>query len=173
MLQKILVLIFVFFSVFTAHAKENINIFAYSRPAPESAIYDINGKQTFLKDFNGQFIIAVFWSKTCIPCIKEIHKIREFVEKTSNTGITLLMISPEKDWSFEGEHQAFINKYGGNGLNIFTDKGSTLANDFGIFTSPHAVLINADSMEIGRIRGFFDWDDEDSIEKIYEIKALH
>lgn len=173
MLHRILVLIFCFFVVFQANAKENINIFAYSRPAPESKIYNIHGKQTSLQDFKGQFLIAVFWSKTCIPCIKEIHKIKKFTEKTSETGIKLIMISPEKDWTFEGEHQTFVNKFGGNGIDLYTDKSSVLANDFGIFTSPHAVLINPESMEIGRIRGFFDWDDTDSIETIYKIKASH
>ena len=42
---------------------------------------------------------------------------------------------------------------------------------FGIFTSPHAVLIDKNSMEIGRISGAVEWDDDDVVEKIYQIKA--
>jgi len=81
------------------------------------------------------------------------------------------MVSPHEDWSFENEQQTILKKYGGLNLETYTDKNSALATDFGIFSSPHTVLVNADSMEIGRIRGALDWDDEDVIEHILRIKA--
>lgn len=173
MLREFFILVLCFFIVFSVQAKENINIFAYSRPTPESKIYDINNKQVSLQDYKGKFLIVIFWSKTCIPCIKELKKIREFEKKTSDTGISVILVSPHKDWISEEEHRFFVDKFGGGGLKLHTDKSSSLANDFGIFTSPHAVLINADSMEIGRIRGFCDWNDDDFIERIYKIKSTN
>ena len=53
-------------------------------------------------------------------------------------------------------------------LNTFYQKGD-LAADFGIFTSPHTVLIDENSQEIGRIRGKAKWADKRMV--VY-IKSL-
>ena len=97
--------------------------------------------------------------------------INEFIKKTQGTGIKLIMISSEKEWTSPEEQKNFLKKYGGENIDFYTDKKSALSNSFGIFTSPHTVLINAASMEIGRIRGDIDWDSKKTIEQIYKIKA--
>lgn len=152
-------------------AAGGINIFAYSRPAPETKIYDAYGKAENLQNFGGDFVIAVFWSKKCIPCIRELDNLNRFANKTKDDGIKVILISAENEWNSEEEQKNFLAKYGAGDLAFFVDKNSDLAKDFGIFTSPHAVLIDDKSMEIGRIRGAVEWDDEDVIEEIYRIKA--
>ena len=171
MFKKILLLFFLVFLSFDASAKSKTNIFAYPREAPSSPIFNRYGQPFTLKDFAGDFLIVIFWSKTCIPCLRELDDLSNFVKKTKNNLIKVILVSPHEDWLFENEQQALLQKYGGQNLDVYTDKKSALTTDFGIFTSPHTVLINADSMEIGRIRGSLDWDDDDVIEHIYEIKA--
>ena len=58
-------------------------------------------------------------------------------------------------------------------INFYSDRKSALSNSFGIFTSPHTVLIDKNSMEIGRIRGSVDWDDDDVIEYIYNLSSKY
>ena len=171
MLKKfILIILLVFFST-SAFAKKGVNIFTYPREVPNIKIFDQYGKSYHLKDFADDFLIIVFWSKTCIPCLREIDDINNFIEKTTGTGVKLIMVSPEKEWSYPEEQKMFLKKYGGDNIDFYLDKKSALANSFGIFTSPHTVLINRSSMEIGRIRGAVDWDDQDVIEYIYKLKA--
>lgn len=171
MLRKIFVLFLLFFFVSIVPAAAGVNIFAYPRLVPESNLYNQYGQAFKLTDFKGKFLVVVFWSKTCIPCLKEMPDLNNFAKKTANGGIQVLIVSPEEDWITAEEQRAFLKRYHGADLDFYVDKKSKLAGDFGIFTSPHAVLVNGESMEIGRIRGSVDWDDDDVIEYIYKIKA--
>lgn len=173
MIKKIVLIILFLFFVSTAFAKSGVNIFSYPREVPDIKIFNQYGQAFSLKDFNGDFLIISFWSRTCIPCIREIDEINEFVKKTKGTGIKLITVSPEKEWISPEEQKAFLKRYGGNDIEFYSDKKSALANNFGIFTSPHAVLVNANSMEIGRIRGSVDWSDSDVLEYVYKLKSEH
>ncbi len=173
MFKKICFVLWSFLVISTANAAGGANIFAYPREAPQTPIYNQYGQAFALKDFAGDFVVAVFWSKTCIPCLREMDDLNEFVKKTAENGIKVVLISPAEDWLSEGEQRAFLRRYGATDIDFYVDKKAKLATDFGVFTSPHAVLINEESMEIGRIRGSVDWDDEDVIEYIYKIKAQH
>lgn len=171
MFKKILLVLVLLGLASTARADRGVNIFAYPRPAPEIDIYSQYGQAFKLKNFAGDFLIVVFWSKTCIPCLRELDNLNEFVLKTKDTGIKVILVSPAEDWANDEEQKAFLKRYGALNIDFFNDRKSALASNFGIFTSPHAVLINSKSMEIGRIRGAVEWDDDDVIEKIYQIKA--
>ena len=171
MLKRIILIILLVIFTTPAFAKKGINIFTYPRDVPNVKIFDQHGKSHHLKDFADNFLIVVFWSKTCVPCIREIDEINEFVNKTKGTGIKLITVSPEKEWISAEEQKAFLKKYGGNDIEFYSDKKSSLANSFGIFSSPHTVLISPNSMEIGRIRGAVDWADKDVIEYIYRLKS--
>lgn len=173
MIKKFLVFVLLFYVAMIATAQAKINIFAYSREAPDIAVYDSYGRAVRLKDFEGNFIIAVFWSKTCIPCLREMRDLNAFSNKTKDNGIKVMLISSEKEWATPFEQEEFLKKYGGDDLDYYVDRNSALGNEFGIFTSPHAVLINTQNMEIGRIRGAVDWDDSDVEEYIYKLKAQY
>jgi len=171
MMKKIVFLFLMVCWAFAASARANVNIFAYSREAPDTKIYDSYGRAAKLSDFKGNFVIAVFWSKTCVPCLREMKELNSFANKTKDNGVKVILVSSAKDWASREEQVALLHKYGGDDLDFYIDKGSALANEFGIFTSPHAVLINSENMEIGRIRGAVDWDDSDVEEYIYKLKA--
>lgn len=171
MLKRIVLSILLVFIINTAFAKSGINIFSYPRDVPNIKIFNQYGQSFSLKDFNDDFLIVVFWSRTCIPCLREIDEINEFIKKTEGTGVKLITVSPEKEWISPEEQKSFLKKYGGKDIDFYSDRKSSLANSFGIFTSPHTVLINTDSMEIGRIRGAVDWSDSKVIEYMYKLKS--
>lgn len=176
MLKKIFLLLGLF-GIFCggmekASAK-GVNLFAYSRKAPETPVYTPYGKARRLQDFAGNFLIIVFWSKTCIPCIRELDNLNTFVNRTADSGIKAILVSPEKDWLTPEEQKNFLARYGADNVEFYVDRNAALAKDFGIFTSPHTVLIDQQSMEIGRINGAVEWDDDNVIEEIYRLKAIH
>ena len=173
MIKKILLVFCLLLWGTAAQAARGINIFAYSREAPDIAVYDTYGRAVRFSDFEGEFIIAVFWSKTCIPCLREMKDLNSFVKKTKDNGVKVLLISSAKEWDRPSEQEEILQKYGGNDIDYYIDKNSALANAFGIFTSPHSVLINTQGMEIGRIRGAVDWDDNDVIDYIYKLRAAN
>lgn len=173
MLKKGLFIIFCLLFSFSAEARKGVNIFAYSRPVPATAVYNRYGQKTALADFKGDFVLAVFWSRYCVPCIKELDDLNSFVRKTRDSGIRVMIISKDDEWTGAGEQKELLGKYGAPDLDFYVDKDGRLSGDFGIFASPHTVLVNKAGEEFGRISGSLDWDDEDVIEEIYKLKAQY
>lgn len=160
--------------IFSAQANEDgVNIFSRPRHLPESKIIHESGKKYKLSDFKGMFVLAVFWSRDCPPCIKELKSLNGFYNEVKDNGIRLLLISPSKEWASVEEQRKFLRRFGAKDVDFFVDNNGAVASDLGIFTSPHTVLINKKGEEIGRIRGSAQWDDDRVIEYIYQLKAKH
>ena len=156
---------------FQAEAKENaVNIFQASRDVPLRKIKHENGTTYNLKDFNGQFVVAVFWSKSCGPCIKELEGLNTFYKNAKPENIRLILISKDSEWHSAVEQRLFLKKYKAPDVEFYTDLKGDLAGDFGIFTSPHTVLINENSQEIGRINGRAKWGDPRVLDYIKKIR---
>ena len=173
MIKRILFLCLMLFWSSLAAARGGLNIFAYPREAPQTPIYTPAGQAVRLADFKGDFLLVMFWSRYCAPCIKELDDINNFVVKTRDNGIKVLLVSKDDEWTSVTEQKELLQKYKAPDVDFYTDKDGKLSGDFGIFSSPHTVLVNTKSEEIGRIRGSADWGDEDVVEYIYKIKAQH
>lgn len=171
MIKKIVILLICCMFAEECLAKKGVNIFAYSRPAPQTGIYDSSGLSVALQDFKGQFVLLMFWSRYCAPCIRELDDINEFVKITQSNGIKVLLVSQAEEWTGVGEQKMLLKKYKAENIDFYTDRKGELASDFGIFSFPHTVLVDQYGEEIGRISGSVDWDDEDVIEYIYKLKA--
>ena len=78
MAKNFLMIMLVLVLAFPAQAKKGLNIFAYSRPAPETPVYNAYGKSIKLRDFSGDFLLVVFWSRYCAPCIRELDELNAF-----------------------------------------------------------------------------------------------
>lgn len=162
-----------FLFCFEALAKDAVNIFEFPREMPKREIIAENGQKIKISDFKGDFVLLVIWSRHCTPCIKELDNLNGFVNKTKNDGIRVIMLSPDKEWQNMAEEREFLEKFKAPDLEFYNDIDGKLAEDLGVFSSPHTVLINKKGEEIGRIRGSAEWDSEDVIEYIYKIKAQH
>ena len=154
----------------TYAGKEAVNIFAESRDVPKQQIYHENGKAYHLTDFKGEFVLAVFWSKNCGPCLKELRDLNTFYHNALPENIRMILISPKSEWKSSLEQRLFLKKYGAPDIEFYTDKKGKLAADFGIFSSPHTVLIDENSKEIGRIRGTAKWADKRVLDYIKSVK---
>lgn len=157
----------------SVQAKDAVNIYDYPRPMPDRAIYNEAGQQVKIADFKGEFLLINLWSRHCTPCIKELESLNGFTLKTQGNGIRMILLSPEEEWSSSEEQRRFLEKFKAPNVEFYTDKDEKLADDLGVFTSPHTVLVNKKGEEIGRIRGSADWDEDDVIEYIYKLKAKH
>lgn len=154
-----------------AARERNVNIYDVPRDAPQIPFYTSEGQPVVLDDFKGSFVMLLTWSRECSPCINELEGLNTFYKKTKDNGITLLMLSPSHEWKNTEEQRRFLQEYGAPDLPFYTDKESKLTAAFGIYTSPHTVLLNKKGMEIGRIRGAAEWEDPRVIEYMYKLKA--
>ncbi len=151
--------------------EKGVNIYEEPRDIPSRPIYSYTGKKVNLTEFEGNFLIVVFWSRYCGPCLRELDNLWNYQQIVANDGIKVILVSPDTEWNNVDEMKKMLKKYHAGDLEAYTDINGQLASDFGIFTSPNTVLINKDSKEIGRLRGSAEWDDEKVVEYIYKIKA--
>lgn len=171
--RALYIILFSLFPLFSVGAKEAVNIFEYPRDMPSREIIAESGSKIKMKDFDGDFVLLVIWSRYCTPCIKELDNLNGFVEKTRGNGIRVVMLSPAEEWKNAAEQRAFLEKYQAPDLEFYMDKEGKMAEDLGVFSSPHTVLVNTKGQEIGRIRGSAEWDNDNVIEYIYKLKAKH
>ena len=158
-----------FFATATA-AKSGANIYAVSRDVPNKSIYGEPGNRLKLSDFGSSFVVAVFWSRYCFPCIQEMESLADFAEKTKNAGIRVILISPQDEWSGGfAEQRNFLRRLNAQNLEIYVDNKGDLTAALGIFSSPVSVLVNREGKEIGRIRGSVVWNKPEVIDFMLKL----
>lgn len=155
--------------IFLGNANAGINIFSEPRYLPQSKIISQNGTEFKLSDFHGNFVLAHFWSRDCAPCVKELRGLSYFHNKVKKDGIRLILISPKDEWFDSKEQLRFLQRYGASDLEFYVEDGN-LSSDFGIFTTPHTVIINAKGLEIGRLRGSETWNRQKVINYVRNLK---
>lgn len=156
-----------------ARTEDGVNLYEEPRDLPTRPIYDQYGKKVKLSDFNDNFVIAIFWSRYCSPCIRELDNLNNYQNIVKNDGIKVVLISPDTEWNNIEEQKKLLRKYRAEDLDFYLDADGKTASDLGIFTSPNTVLINREGKEIGRIRGSAEWDSDRVVEYLYKIKAEH
>ena len=156
--------------LFSASSNAAINIYSKPRSLPQSKIIHQSGLSFKLSDFKGDFVLAHFWSKTCAPCIKELKSLNNFHNKVKDKGVRLILISPKEEWFDGAEQSRFLKRYGGADLEFYVEENNDLSADFGIFTTPHTVIINTNGQEAGRLRGSETWDKSKVINYVLELK---
>ena len=151
-------------------ANSGVNIFEVTRTLPESKIISQTGQIFQLSDFKGEFVLAHFWSRDCGPCIKELRGLNKFHNEVKNQGIRLILISPQSEWFDMSEQRQFLKRFGAPDLEFYVEQKDKLSADFGIFTTPHTVIINKQGREAGRLKGSESWNQDKVIKFIKKLK---
>jgi thiol-disulfide isomerase/thioredoxin len=63
------------------------------KPAPEIVGVDIEGKPLKLSDYRGKVVALVFWGSWCGPCMREVPRERELVEKFQGKPFAMLGVN--------------------------------------------------------------------------------
>lgn len=171
-MNKILrvILLLMFFILPTAEAIAKINVFPKPRYIPALSFYGDSGKAYKLSDFNDDMLIAVVWSKKCGPCIADLKHLNKFAKKVEKQGIKVILISPESEWKTVDERRMFLLRVGGGGLISYLDRKANFRDGMGLRVTPTAILVNRNHEEVGQITGSVEWDDEDVMEYIVNLK---
>ena len=151
---------------------DGVNLYDEPRDLPQKPLIRQDGSQVNLsKDFKDNLVLAMFWSRHCMPCVQELDDIKGLDSRTQNSGIKVVLISPSQEWKTQAEQREFLDRYGADNIDFYTDEKGNMAAALGIFTSPNTVLVNSSGKEIGRIRGAADWDSDEVVEYIYRLKS--
>ena len=120
--------------------------------APDFTVYDKNGNEVQLSDYNDKPIVLNFWASWCGPCQMEMP---DFHEKYLELGqdVHFLMVNMT-DGSREtvDSASAFIDK-NAYAFPVFYDTAVDAAMTYGVYSLPTTYFINAEGHAIAQATG--------------------
>ncbi|NQV47080.1 MAG: TlpA family protein disulfide reductase, partial [Rhodospirillaceae bacterium] len=109
-----------------------------------------------IADFKGRGVGMNFWATWCVPCIREMPALSRLKELVADHGIDVLALSVDRGGA--KVVRPFLDKQGITNLDILLDKKGYVMRKVGITGLPVTILIDADGIERGRVRGIAEWD---------------
>ncbi len=105
------------------------------------SLFDVNGKQRNLKEWQGKIIVINFWATWCAPCREEIPAFIELQQQYANDGLQFIGIALQT----AEEIRDFINEFSINypslvGAGDVINIAKNLGNDIGAL--PYTVIID-------------------------------
>lgn len=155
---------------YTSSAEAKINMFPKPRYIPVLSFYDDNGNAYKLTEFNSDLLMAVVWSRTCGPCLKDLRHLGRFVKRTMGKGIEVILISPENEWKTPAEKRAFLRHLGADNMVSYVDRKSRFRDGMAVAVTPTAILVNKAGEEVGQITGSINWEDDEIVDYMMKLK---
>ncbi len=105
------------------------------QPAPELTLYDLEGNQVSLSDFEGEVVLVNNWATWCPPCRHEMPEFNAYFKKYHDLGFQIVAIEAGQPKS---EVEAFVNQLGldfvilldPDNLSLTTFQSSSLPNSW-------------------------------------------
>jgi thiol-disulfide isomerase/thioredoxin len=119
----------------------------------------LNGPSRSLASFRGKPLVINVWASWCEPCRAEMKSFDRLAWLPIGRQINLIGIST--DDSLE-EAQAWLSQSNAT-ISQFIDSGLKLETMLGASTLPLTVLVSADGIVLGKIRGAREWDSPEAI----------
>jgi thiol-disulfide isomerase/thioredoxin len=123
--------------------KESMSKFSIGASAPNFELKDSNGKVFHLSDFKNKIIFIDVWASWCGPCVANIPKWNDLVEKYSgNNDFQFISVSIDDNVSVWAKG---VEKFKPKGLELIADVGgfkSIFAKSFEINVIPEYISID-------------------------------
>lgn len=132
-----------------------------SRPIPDLAFVDVEGKQLSLSAFRGKIIPLNVWATWCPPCRKEIPALDRLEQTLGGPQFEVVALSTDSS-GLQGV-KAFYESLGLKSLQIILDEEGSAMRDFRIIGLPTTLLVDEQGREIARKIGPAAWDSAEVI----------
>jgi len=115
------------------------------QPAPELTLFDLEGNEISLSDFEGQVVLVNNWATWCPPCRQEMPEFKAYFEKYADQGFQIVAVEAGQP---EAEVRAFVEEQGiefvilldPHNKSLDTFQNSTLPNSWVIDKRGHLRL---------------------------------
>lgn len=120
-----------------------------TRPAPEIALNNPEGKEIRLSSLKGKYVLIDFWASWCMPCRGENPNVVRLYNKYKSKGFTVYSVSlddSKEAWKAAIEKDGLIWP---NHVSDLMKWNSPLPQLYGFTGIPHTVLVNPEGNIIG------------------------
>ncbi|ALS34744.1 hypothetical protein PTRA_b0227 [Pseudoalteromonas translucida KMM 520] len=106
---------------------------------PQSAVYNLRGKEVDLQSFKGKPVVINFWASWCPPCRKEMPVLQ--AAQKNNPNIAFVFVNQGEDLFTV---QKFINAEQLDLQNVFFDQNSNVSRESGAAGLPTTLFYSSD-----------------------------
>ena len=127
---------------------------------PNNKVQLINSKTTNMYNLTSEVTFISFWATWCLPCLKEIDKVNEFIDDFDNVSVVLINEDKPGD---KAKVKSFIRsrRYPvDDNYHIIFDFDKKLSRYFNAQPIPLTLILNNNKI-VYRKRGFFVGDEID------------
>ena len=127
---------------------------------PNNKVQLINSKTTNMYNLTSEVTFISFWATWCLPCLKEIDKVNEFIDDFDNVSVVLINEDRPGD---KAKVKSFIRSRGypvDDNYHIIFDFDKKLSRYFNAQPIPLTLILKNNKI-VYRKRGFFVGDEID------------
>jgi len=136
-------------------------------PAPDFALYDLDGGMHRLSSYRGKVVIINFWATWCPPCREEMPSMQRAWEQLREEGIGMLAINV-------GEDEDVVFQFTANypvEFPLLLDQDSSVIAAWPVRGLPTTFVVDPGGRLAYRAIGGREWDDAELLTRIRELKS--
>ncbi len=118
------------------------------QPAPDIAVYDLQGNQQSLESFKGKPLLMSFWSETCGVCVKELKTLAQEIQ-SRNLDIQLLAVNIDSE---KYDTRAAVEKHQIT-MPVVKDQLKMTAERYQVVGAPTTFLIDKNGIVLKKSEG--------------------
>lgn len=80
-----------------------------NQPAPELTLFDLDGNEVSLTDFQGEVVLLNNWATWCPPCREEMPEFKAYYDKYKDQGFQIVAVEAGEP---EDEVRNFVEQFG-------------------------------------------------------------
>ena len=159
-MRILIIFIFLFSNSFATEISDLKNIVINDQPKKYDSLtfLDAENNQLDLKNYKGNLVLLNFWATWCAPCKKEMPSLDQLLIHESLNNLIIFPINIGQD-SLKKTSDFFEDLKIKN-LKPYFDSPVTLAKKFGLRGIPTSILFSKDGLEVARIIGSINFEDE-------------
>ena len=138
-------------------------------PAPAATFEDPYGRPARIADFRGRPVLVNLWATWCPPCVVEMPSLDRLALRE---GEALQVLAVSQD-AVDGRQKVayFFGQRGFARLEPYLDPDMEIMTSLRVDTLPTTILYDADGIEVWRMTGMADWEDERSARLLTEAEG--
>jgi thiol-disulfide isomerase/thioredoxin len=145
---------------------EGVNRQAAGKPAPAATLRNADDAPATLADAKGKPLLVNLWASWCAPCVKELPTLKALSQSPGAPRV----IAVSQDMAPRSSVNAFTERLGLAGLEVWHDPQMALSAALGAQVLPTTILYDAQGRELWRYVGDLDWTGEEAAKLLAEAR---
>ena len=167
-MRILIIFIFLLSNSFATEISDLKNIVINDQPKKYDSLtfLDAENNQLDLENYKGNLVLLNFWATWCAPCKDEMPSLDLLQAHKSLNNLKIFPINIGQDNIKKASN--FFDELEIKNLKLYFDSPTTLAKKFSLRGIPTSILFSKDGLEVARIIGSINFEDERFIKWLSE-----